>query len=183
MSKKYTDVASASPLTGAEQWGVARSGVDKYQTNAMLWAYLHPRARLDNDVAPFNNIAITTATTTALTMDHLAYDTGSFYSAGQPTRLTAPATGLYLITGQVRWASTSGAGIRRMVITLNGSIDIAFSDDGITTHTNNVYHNLAILYLMTAADYVQLRVNQTSGGNLNIQQTDHSPVFSIVRMG
>ena len=185
-NKKYTDggLASASPLDGTERWGVARGGGDKYVTTSMFPAYLGIRARLDNSASPFNNIAIPNATLTALALDHLAYDTGGFYSVSHPTRLTAPVACLCLITVQVEWASTSGSGLRQINLYLNGSNQIAVADDGLTTHNTPVEQNLTIPYLFAANDYVEAKVYQTSGGSLNIlQETNYSPVFSIVRIG
>lgn len=185
-SKKYTDggLASASPLDGTERWGVARGGADKYVTTSMLPAYLGIRAKLDNNVAPFNNITIPNNTLTALTIDNLVYDTGGFYSASHPTRLTAPVAGLYLIRGEVSWSNSTVTGIRTLSIYVNGSAFIpATADDGLTTRPDRVEQTVITDYLLAANDYVELKVYQTSGGNLDILQQDWSPVFSIVRIG
>lgn len=178
-TKKISAMTNGVTANAGDLIPIVRSGANKYITPD----YLHPRAQLDNDVSPFNNITITTAVTTALTFDNIAFDTGGFYSAGQPTRFTVPVTALYLIHCHIQWSGSSGSGIRRLKITRNGAAEIGFADDGLTTHTNQVFQSLTIMRYLTAADYVRMEVLQTSGGNLDILQNDMSPVFAIARLG
>jgi hypothetical protein len=183
-TKKISALTDGVTANASDKIPVERSGANKYITPAMLWSYLHPYAHLDNDVSPYNNITIATSTNTYLSFDNIV-DTGGFYSAGQPTRLTIPAGagGRYLITAQIRWSVSSGSGQRDMRIVKNSNIDIGRDNDGLTTHINAVYQSLAITRTLAAGDYVRLFVNQTSGGNLDIQQDDDSPIFSIIRVG
>ena len=145
----------------------------------MPLSLVHPRARASNSA----NLTIANNTNTVVTYDTEVFDTGGLYAAGTPNRFTITQAGLYLITGSIEWSNSTTTGKRTFGIYVNGTLQIAAVDDGITTHTNAVEQNISALYLLAAADYVQLKAYQTSGGNLDIVQQDYSPIFSIVLIG
>lgn len=122
---------------------------------------------------------IGTASTTVLTFNSERFDTNTLHDTSTNTsRLTAPVTGLYTISGMVTFA-TNGTGRRQLRITLNGTTDLAiaqFPGDA----TLPVRMNVQTIYHLSATDYVELRVYQDSGGNLDtVVGAAASPEFAM----
>lgn len=135
-----------------------------------------PRCRVYNSAA----FSVANNTLTAVTFDTENYDYGGCHSTSSNTsRLTVPSGGggLYHIGGCAVFAANA-TGIREVRILLNGTTILARS--GSTSLSASGDHPLAIEtdYRLAAADYVELVVYQTSGGNLNVQQSGMaSPSF------
>jgi len=116
-----------------------------------------------------------------LTWQVPVYDTGGFYNSATPDRLTVPSTGVYAISGGVRWA-TNNLGTRFMAICVNGAdtgctvdTDIAVSqyatndDPGIGT-PRLTQQSTSTQALLHAGDVVQVVVVQNTGGDLSVDQ-------------
>lgn len=100
-----------------------------------------------------------------------------------PTRLTAPSSGMYVISGGVRWNSLStGAGRAVLSIRLNGATDLVTETVGLAG-TFTLTKNITTLYNLAATDYVELTVEQNSGstGSLAVS-ANTSPEFSLARL-
>lgn len=136
-------------------------------------------ARVYNSTA----IPIANSTATILPFNSERFDSNSLHDTDtNNSRLTAPISGLYLISLSIDWqANTSGR--RTASIRLNGTTIIANgiqapSTDGVCTQT------VTTVYLLSAGDYVEARVFQTSGTTLNINVvSNYSPEFSMVYLG
>lgn len=140
-----------------------------------------PRVGMGAGVYNSANISIPNNTATILTFDSERWDNGNFHSVVSNTgRLTAPVQGTYLITASVDWDIFSG-GIRFASLILNGTTVIADDEAGVVADgTSRPRHNLSTVYQLSTGDYVEVRVTQTSGGNLNIIQTgNYTPEFRI----
>lgn len=126
-----------------------------------------PNCRVYNSA----NIAITTATLTALTFDSERYDkgAGSHSTSVNTGRLTVPTScgGVYMIFGHVSFASNN-TGSRIIAIRLNGATYIA-RVYAPATQSADTEMSISTCYNLAAADYVELVVYQNSGGNLNAQ--------------
>lgn len=156
-------------------WMRLRTNTD---TTARLLNPPVPQARVYNDA----NISVNNATATALTFNSERFDNGDLHSTSSNTgRLTAPITGLYLIVGHVAFAANA-TGRRRAQIRRNGTQLIA-SNDGFPTAGDNCFVTVSALYQLNATDYVELVVEQASGGALNVLVlANHSPEFEMVRL-
>ena len=122
---------------------------------------------------------------TYLTFDSERFDTDSIHSTSSNTnRLTAPTTGYYAIAGNVMIQFNS-TGARGLGIRVNGTTQIALSRIGTVTTTSEVtILNIATIYALTAGDYVELGVYQTSGTSLNTVTTGNfSPEFMLHKIG
>ena len=100
-----------------------------------------------------------------------------------PTRLTAPSSGMYVISGGVRWNSLSTGASRAVLgIRLNGGTDIVTQTAGLAG-TFTLTQNVTTLYNLAATDYVELTVEQNSGstGSLAVA-ANTSPEFSLARL-
>jgi hypothetical protein len=127
------------------------------------------------------SIATGVTTLVPLTWDTAVYDTGNFFNPAVPDRLTVHTTGVYVISGGVRWA-TNNLGTRFMAICVNGAdtgctvdTDIAVSqyatndDPGVNT-PRLTQQSTTTQQLLHANDVVQVVVVQNSGGPLNVDQ-------------
>ena len=107
---------------------------------------------------------------TALTLNAEDYDVGSMHSnATNISRLTVPAGqgGLYLIIGSTTFAANA-VGYRDLLIRKNGS---TFLREKLIETDNGVYYitlEVTTVAVLAAGDYVELTVQQNSGGNLNV---------------
>jgi hypothetical protein len=114
------------------------------------------------------NQSITTATVTAVTWDAEIFDTNAFHdNATNNNRFTIPSGygGKYLITVGLAWGSNV-TGERTTNIRKNGSTYVGYStDDSSAGYQSNP---LATVLSLNAADYIELLVYQTSGGNVNV---------------
>lgn len=147
-------------------------------SNTAAWG-TPPGARVYNDAAE----SIPNLTATALTFDQERYNNGAMHSTGtKPSRLTASQSGVYMLTGHAQFANNA-TGYRSIQIWLNASTIIAQHDFlSLINQAQNM--SIATLWHLSATDYVELRVVQTSGGALNIvAAADSSPEFAAQWLG
>lgn len=103
---------------------------------------------------------ITTATTTAVSFDTEVRDDSTFYAAGQPTRLTAPSTGWYVVSAWLAWDANTG-GDRIVELRYNNTTYVPGQSD--VTPPQGLRQNVAMAAYMAAGEYVEVTVYQTSG--------------------
>jgi hypothetical protein len=103
---------------------------------------------------------ITSATFTAIPFNAEHFDTADIWSPGSPTRLTAPLTGTYVVSGAAGWPA--GAGSRTLRIDRNGA-QIAVNTVPATSGPSQV---VATITRMNTAEYVELLVHQDSGAGV-----------------
>ena len=114
------------------------------------------------------------------------FDTDGFHDpSSNDSRITIPTGmgGYYLIYAQVNWdASTSG---RRIIILLKNNTSSLRSLEGFSTATNTVYPVTAIMTVanLSAGDYIEVELLQTSGGNLNTDNGVSGSQFGVVKLG
>lgn len=107
---------------------------------------------------------------TAVSWDSEDYDVGALHSVSSNTdRVTIPSSGdgLYLVIGQVKWATSASAKKRGASLFKNGAIQAAHDgsadDDG-----DGMTQQVAALLNLVATDYVQMKVEQDTGAALNL---------------
>ena len=129
--------------------------------------------------------AITTDTQTKISFDSVDSDDWNCWDLSpNPTRLTVPVTGRYIVTANVSFEAAS-PGHRAINIYKNNTTELARSDflpvsNSIDTHSTVTTHALTL----TKNDYVELRVWQNSGSTLDIMAgTDHTPKMSLIYLG
>lgn len=98
------------------------------------------------------------------------WDQGNFHdSAINPSRLVAPVSGTYLVTGYIEWGA-NGTGSRGLHIRKNGtqapSSPVWQAAALQAAVAGSTHQNVSSLVKLAAGDYVELVVYQTSGGNL-----------------
>lgn len=116
-----------------------------------------------------SNFSVAHDVQTAITFNSERWDNGAMHSTSVNTsRITIPSGGggKYLIGGHVSYDSNATGG-RSTLIVVNGSTIVAgHSDNALTALPLN--HSISTMYPLSAGDYVELHVYQTSGGNLDI---------------
>lgn len=117
--------------------------------------------------------SIGTGSNTAISLNEAdSFDTDGFHeTVTNPTRVTIPASmgGIYLIVGSVAWAA-SATGNRILFPRLNGTTAL----NGTTVNgvaTNTLSQTIVDVQNLSAADYIELVVFQSSGGNLNVSSS------------
>lgn len=130
--------------------------------------------------------SIPASTDVAVSFSNARFDTNSLWSAGAPTRLTVPTGmgGKWLVVLQVAFG-TSGSGNRQQGPLINGATSGQGFYLGINSGaSNNIYISTAGILRLSAADYVEHFVWQSSGGALNIGNNgDLGASMSLIFMG
>lgn len=147
-----------------------------YERDNIAWlATDSPQCRAYNNA----NISIAvSATIQSLTFNSERFDNAAVHSTGVSTgRLTVPAGGggKYVIGSQMEFAANV-TGDRGNYIWQNGTTYLAVQQQLAGTRTANP--NLVTIASLSAADYVEARAFQESGGALNVLSTaNYSPEF------
>ena len=112
--------------------------------------------------------SIPNTTKTVVTLDTEDDDTANFFDiAGNPTRLSFPYSGIFLVTSTADFASNS-TGRRELSVEPNGggAGDIGTNLNAVSG-SNTQLHATQIT-IKTGSDYYELYVTQNSGGALNL---------------
>lgn len=113
------------------------------------------------------------------------FNVGGLFNPVNPTRLTAPVTGIYHISGCVRWSNTSSdTGQRRLYIQESGAGLIIVSRKDGSGSSDSVFplleQTVSTLWHLTAGQYVELYISQASGATRAIETIDaFSPEFAM----
>lgn len=128
------------------------------------------------------DLSIATGTPTAATFNSERWDNGGMHStASNTSRITIPSGGggIYQVSGHIVWAANA-TGVRSLQLRVNGTTTIAVTDAN-SVSANTLSMSVSTLYALAAADYVELIVYQTSGGNLNVTAvSNYSPEFTAM---
>lgn len=106
----------------------------------------------------------TSGTAAAITWGATHYDTSSFWSAGNPTRLTIPRTGVYHIDTQIAWGSNA-TGYREIELRKNGTA-VRGRDRRVPASGVTAISAVSVDLDLVAGDYLEVWATQTSGGSL-----------------
>lgn len=171
------DTESSNVLTWWK-WSTIRATLKTY-----LDALYAPKAASGARVYNSANISIPDSSFTNLTFNSERFDTGSIHSTSSNTgRLTAPVTGKYLISASLAFVNNA-TGLRIAGILLNGTTNLAAQSTAAFAGTSANF-SLTTIYHLTAGDYVEVSVYQTSGGPLNVSASGNfSPEFSMILLG
>jgi hypothetical protein len=110
------------------------------------------------------------------------YNVGGVFDAVQPTRMTAPVAGRYLIIATARWDANT-AGRRTIALELNHSAGTIARSNVSPYWTGNSLapeQSVQVVYKMNAGDYVEVFAMQDSGGALSMTTAvDNAVTFSM----
>jgi len=175
-TKKISALSTGTTANSTDKIPIERSGANYYITPAMLAASgggftQHAQSKL----ASAQSIPDTTQT--SVSFDTEVYDTDTMVDiSGNPTRITIVTDGIYLVQFVGYFASNS-TGYRYAAIYYGGSVlkglDSKQAVNGTLTGLNP-----HVTLSLVAGNYLEIKVAQTSGGNLNL-----NGVFSATRIG
>jgi len=171
-------MALTTPATYSTNQTLTASNLNTYLRDNMAWlATDAPHCRVYNS----GTFSLTSgAAAAAITFDSERVDVGGCHSTSVNTgRITVPsgAGGKWHFGCNVSFAANT-TGVRQVYLRLNGATTIAFTGDPALSASDNSIHNLSCDYAVSAGDYVEVVVNQTSGGALNVAvAANYSPEF------
>jgi hypothetical protein len=112
------------------------------------------------------NQSIPSGVITAISFTSTHYNAGPVWSAGSPTRFTAPVNGIYLMSGGLVFDSNV-TGMRQIYIRVVGSDDLAIHSSGALV---SGLHEMSIstVHYLTAGQYIEIMAFQSSGAALNV---------------
>jgi hypothetical protein len=116
---------------------------------------------------------------TAATLNSERFDNANIHSTSSSTsRLTIPSGGggKFIIGGTIAWA-VNVTGYRQLRFRLNGTTDLAIDSRVDATGTTGVECAPMTIWSLSAADYVEMLVQQSSGGALNLSGNPTGPEF------
>jgi hypothetical protein len=114
-----------------------------------------------------SNLTVSTATMTAVGFDSEQFDTNSIHdNSTNNSRMTIPAgyAGKWLINGSVFWQTGSGG--RSIALYKNGTAYGIW--DVSPVNTGSFSQNMSVVLDLAVSDYIEMRVEQTTGGNLTL---------------
>ncbi|MAF43780.1 MAG: hypothetical protein CMI54_06400 [Parcubacteria group bacterium] len=129
------------------------------------------------------NIELANTTMTALTFDSERFDTDAMHStASNTSRLTCVTAGKYLITANISFLGDTTGG-RKVYLRINGDTYIAMQNaQNLASEAVDI--ECSTLYAMSATDYAEVVVIQSSGAALDVDNNNQqSPEFSMVWVG
>ena len=132
-------------------------------------------------VTKSGNQTLTTGVDTFITWDTETFDTDTMHSTVTNTsRLTATTAGKYCVGGHVE-IGASATGQRDVLIMKNGTTVVSrMAIDAAAAGVTIV--PIAGFVQLSATDYVELRVTQNSGGNLDVAGGGANSAFWAARM-
>jgi len=128
--------------------------------------------------------SIPNATGTLITFDTEMQDTNGFVDlATNNTRITVPVgmDGLYVIFGNIRFATAASATIIEIALRINASISIASE---ILGGGSDRAVNAGVIHPLVAGDFIDMMSYQNNGAALNTAvYIRYSPFMGIARIG
>ena len=132
-----------------------------------------------------NNQSISDDTLTALAFNQETFDTSSMHDTStNNSRLVATTAGVYFVWGDVRFAANA-TGERQILIRVDGSTLVSnYADAANDISGKSHIQTTSCLVKLAADEYVELCVQQTSGGSLLVNSNDfYSPQFGMALIG
>lgn len=116
-------------------------------------------------------IGNSTATPCSFTSAEFQRVAGDMWVVGDPTKIIIQTTGKYIVTGNVSFA-TNSTGIRSAALLLNAaSLNPLVETEVSAAITSTTNLCISSIVSLNAGDYLVLSVYQTSGGNLNVNNS------------
>lgn len=149
---------TASITTGGGGGGGSFSGASVYRTGAAL--------------------SVSSGTDTFVSYTTENYDVGDLWNISDPTRLTAPSTGYYRISGVVEWSGNT-TGYRMGNLYVNGVYKLVLFAEQPSVSGGFSVTSFSVALSLTAADYVELSLWQNSGSTLTMISGATENVFEM----
>jgi hypothetical protein len=167
----------APPPPGAGVWMFV-SGSDVFALGALADAgrTIAPR------VHRTNALTLTTTTDTTVPWETVESDPYGFWDAGSPNVLTCRVPGRYMAVADVRFAGNA-TGVRAGWIEVNTTTPVGRVRGAAAPSAPTQLSVVSQAFTLAANDTVRLRVEQTSGGNLDLLVAGTAPSLSLIYLG
>jgi hypothetical protein len=131
------------------------------------------------------NQSIASNTVTPLAFDTESYDaTGLHSTTVNNSRITVTTTGVYRVSGTVRFDVGATGSVVIALIQVNGSVLPGIEASMIQDNVNNQTVNISGDLLLSSGDYVELCGYQNTAGSLNSQfLSNRTPHFTLAYVG
>jgi hypothetical protein len=144
-----------------------------------------PRAAMPNFAARIYSsqdqsspLQIAGAPVKRVSFDSVSFDTAGMFKPSDPTRLTAPVDGIYLITTSISWEVSGTSGLNRAVYVYVDGHAVAVDQRPPAEETREV---VTTVYKLKAGDYVEVGAAQDEAMSLTVNAVgDYAPSLSLV---
>lgn len=160
-------MAYSTPFSAVAGTAWKAADWNTYGRDNLAWiATDSPACRAYNNA----NISIGNTSETVVTLNSERFDNASMHSTATNTsRITVPTGGggKYMMGCGSAWTGSAGGTYRQSIVKLNAATYV-----GLITLAPSASHGspgtVTTSYALSAADYIEMYVNQDSGGNLNL---------------
>lgn len=131
------------------------------------------------------NFVVPNTVDTPVPWGSAVFDTGSYFTLVNPTRLTVSATGLYQVSASYFWTGlnpNSGVVYQGFIVNGVGGTRYALSYVNFASGTFDVSNNASVLLSLNAGDYVEVIAFQNANLTGAIANTENFSTFSIARI-
>ena len=169
------DVLYASSANTPARLGIGTTGqVLTVSGGVPAWATPGGAALVGCSITATGTQSISSSTWTALTYNSESFDTDGFHdNTTNNTRITIPTGkgGKYQITSCCQWSSASGTGRRMLKIYVNGVASSTYFTETSPVSSTYPFNLFSGVLTLSAGDYIETFVNQSSGGSDNMDKT------------
>lgn len=169
--------AGLAPASGTADATKFLNGAGGYTVPAAITA---TSCKLRNSTST----SVPNGTFTTLTFDTEDWDSGGMHSGANPTRITAPTAGKYMIVGSTGFAANVSG---RRVLDIrdsSGTIMARTESAPDPASASQTFCHVAAIVNMTAGGYVELVAWQNSGSSLlTVVGSAFSPLFEAYKIG
>lgn len=163
--------------------GIHAGGAGGYVPGGWTAATLTLSAQVSCSVYATAAQSVANATEAAVAFDAEVFDQGGCHSTSSNTsRLTAPVAGTYLVTATVNWAANA-TGSRVLILRVGGTTAVARVECAAASGTVREVQQVSHVLKLTAGQYVEAVVYQSSGGSLDVgAATVRNSVATFIRL-
>ena len=143
---------------------------DSAEATGLKWAAPAASGFVGCSISKSASQSISNNTGTFISFDTEAFDTNTFHdNSTNNSRITIPAgkSGYYQVNINLQWnANTTGA--RYCMLYKNGTTGYVEKLISVSTTGGYMEQSIAIIMDLVATDYIELKVDQSSGGSLDV---------------
>lgn len=138
----------------------------------------NPSAQVGHNVPQ----SIANGTPTVLALNTEVFDNDTMHdNTTSNSRFTCNTDGKYFVEASVAWGANT-TGQRFLSIFKNGG-QVIRQVSAVPDIGGQCQMQVCALLNLSIGDYVEIRINQSSGGSLDVSAISTSPFFSIVKVG
>jgi hypothetical protein len=164
-SIKISELPVASSVDDADLIPIVQGGINKQAARSLVRKVFSGAQIRLNSGSP--SMVFPSGGPTLAPLDEVVFDTDSYFSAGNPGRLTVPVNGYYQITGHLFYIDANGGGTFRSLTLKQSGVSFPFADNpqGAFLSLGNYHLQINIVLYATAGEYWELYLAHDAGVN------------------